>query len=95
MTRLFIVAFNGDARSDYSRDAKESPAVMTVPLMVLAIPSIIAGYFNVHEPDPNILFASLIALVFGGLLSFGLYRNAVKGTKCTILNNCLYIILQV
>ncbi|MED5454531.1 MAG: NADH-quinone oxidoreductase subunit L, partial [Verrucomicrobiota bacterium] len=31
MTRLFIVAFNGDARSDYSRDAKESPAVMTVP----------------------------------------------------------------
>ena len=78
MTRLFIVAFNGDARSDYSRDAEESPAVMTVPLMVLAIPSIIAGYFNVHEPDPIILFASLIALVFGGLLSFGLYRNAVK-----------------
>ena len=63
MTRLFIVAFTGDARSDYAKHAKESPSVMTVPLLILAVPSLFAGYFNMHEPDPIILFASVMAVV--------------------------------
>ena len=43
--------------------------MMTVPLLILAVPSVIAGYFNMHAPDPLILFASVIAVVFGGLLA--------------------------
>ena len=78
MTRLFIVAFNGDARSDNSKHAKESPNVMTLPLLFLAVPSVIAGYFNMHEPDPIILLASIIAVVVGALVSRSLYQNADK-----------------
>ena len=76
MTRLFLVAFGGEPRSKYAEQAKESPVVMTVPLLILAVPSVIAGYFNMHAPDPLILFASVIAVVFGGLLANSIYRNA-------------------
>lgn len=78
MTRLFLVAFCGDPRSEHADRAKESPVVMTVPLLILAVPSVIAGYFNMHAPDPLILFASVIAVVFGGLMASGLYRNATE-----------------
>ena len=78
MTRLFIVAFTGDARSDSAKAAKESPNVMTVPLLLLAVPSVFAGYFNMHEPDPIILFASVIAVVFGALMARALYQNVDK-----------------
>jgi len=78
MTRLFIVAFTGDARSDYAKHAKESPSVMTVPLLILAVPSLFAGYFNIHEPDPIILFASVMAVVFGFLIARAIYKNADK-----------------
>ena len=78
MTRLFSVAFNGQARTKQAEQAKESPAVMTLPLLILAVPSVIAGYFNMHEPDPLILFASVMAVVFGALLGNSLYRNAYK-----------------
>ena len=78
MTRLFIVAFTGDARSDYAKHAKESPRVMTVPLLILAVPSLFAGYFNMHEPDPIILFASVMAVVFGFLFARAIYKNADK-----------------
>jgi len=78
MTRLFIVAFTGGARSDYAKHAKESPSVMTVPLLILAVPSLFAGYFNIHEPDPIILFASVMAVVFGFLIARAIYKNADK-----------------
>ena len=78
MTRLFIVAFTGDARSDYAKHAKESPSVMTVPLLILAVPALFAGYFNMHEPDPIILFASVMAVVFGFLIARAIYKNADK-----------------
>ena len=78
MTRLFIVAFTGDARSDSAKAAKESPNVMTVPLLILAVPSLFAGYFNIHEPDPIILFASVMAVVFGFLIARAIYKNADK-----------------
>ena len=76
MTRLFLVAFCGEPRSKHAEHAKESPVVMTLPLLILAVPSVVAGYFNMHAPDPLILFASLIAVVFGALLANSIYRNA-------------------
>src|SRR5260221_7225364 len=41
MARLLVVAFLGPARSEGANHAHESPPVMTVPLVLLAIPSLI------------------------------------------------------
>ncbi len=45
--RLFFLVFHGKERFDTHSDHKphESPAVVTVPLILLAIPSVVAGYF--------------------------------------------------
>jgi NADH-quinone oxidoreductase subunit L len=42
MARLFILTFTGEKRSDY--EAHESPASMTVPMIILAGLSIVAGF---------------------------------------------------
>ena len=76
MTRLFIVAFMGKPRSSHAEQAKESPAVMTVPLLVLAVPSVLAGYFNAHAPNPLVLAASLVVVVFGMLVANSVYSGA-------------------
>ena len=47
MTRLVYVAFRGKARTEHARRAKESPGVMTGPLMVLAIPALAAGWLGI------------------------------------------------
>ena len=76
MTRLFVVAFMGKPRSSHAKHAKESPAVMTVPLLVLAVPSVIAGYFNAHAPNSLVLAASLVVVVFGMLVANTVYSEA-------------------
>ncbi len=76
MTRLFVVAFMGKPRSSHAKHAKESPAVMTVPLLVLAVPSVLAGYYNAHAPNPLVLCASLVVLVFGMLVANTVYSGA-------------------
>ena len=76
MTRLFVVAFMGEPRSAQAERAKESPGVMTVPLLVLAVPSVLAGYFNAHAPNPLVLAASLVVLVFGMLVANTVYSGA-------------------
>jgi NADH-quinone oxidoreductase subunit L len=44
MFRLMIVVFWGHTRSKHAREGHQPPPVMTIPLMILAIPSVIAGY---------------------------------------------------
>ena len=44
MTRLVVVAFLGRAHTPEAEHPHESPAVMTVPLVILAVFSVIAGY---------------------------------------------------
>jgi NADH-quinone oxidoreductase subunit L len=48
--RLFFLVFHGNERMDeHTREhVHETPAVVTVPLMVLAIPSVIIGWFFVE-----------------------------------------------
>src|SRR5688572_3133345 len=46
MFRLFFVAFGGTARSGH---AHESPKVMTWPLILLAIPSLLAGVWGINN----------------------------------------------
>jgi NADH-quinone oxidoreductase subunit L len=47
MTRLMLVAFGGVPRGDAVFEAHESPGVMTRPLWLLAIPSVIAGFWGI------------------------------------------------
>jgi NADH-quinone oxidoreductase subunit L len=47
MFRLFFVAFLGEARNEKARHAHESPAVMTLPLVVLAVFALIGGFIGI------------------------------------------------
>jgi len=66
--RLLHLAFHGEPRmDDKSRDhLHEAPLVVTVPLVLLAIPSVLVGYFTVGP------------VLFGGWLTDSIY---VKQTK--------------
>jgi NADH-quinone oxidoreductase subunit L len=43
--RMVFMAFHGEERFDAAHPPHESPAVVTVPLVLLAVPSVLAGYF--------------------------------------------------
>jgi len=45
MFRLFFMVFTGESRS-HMDNVKESPSVMTVPMMILGVLAIVAGYVN-------------------------------------------------
>ena len=49
MFRLWFVAFQGSARSDAAEHAHESPKVMTWPLVLLAVPSLLAGFWGINS----------------------------------------------
>ncbi|MEI9892785.1 MAG: NADH-quinone oxidoreductase subunit L [Chthoniobacter sp.] len=44
MTRLFVVTFFGSPRSENADHAHDGPLTMTVPLLILAVLSVVAGY---------------------------------------------------
>jgi NADH-quinone oxidoreductase subunit L len=48
MTRLFVVVFLGQSRSDAARHGHDGPALMSGPLAILAIFSVIAGWGTEH-----------------------------------------------
>jgi NADH-quinone oxidoreductase subunit L len=77
--RLVFMAFHGAERFDKHHPPHESPAVVTVPLVLLAIPSVAAGwvigdvvfgnYFaeSLPAPDPN--YHGLYSFITHGLVS--------------------------
>ena len=101
--RLLWVVFMGAPRSDHARHAHESPAVMIVPLMLLAIPAALAGYpwiqthfFPVPVPTgvPGWVHPALIGLFLAGAAgSILLYRGAPRKDPVYIplFANRLYI----
>jgi NADH-quinone oxidoreductase subunit L len=48
MTRLVVVAFFGPARTKEAEHPHESPKVMTIPLVVLAVLSVIGGFIGLE-----------------------------------------------
>jgi NADH-quinone oxidoreductase subunit L len=50
MTRLFVVAFLGNARTEEAKHGHDGPRRMTWPLIVLAVFSVIAGYGVIATP---------------------------------------------
>ncbi len=45
MFRLFFLIFSGEAKGS-DQDVHESPLIMTIPMMVLALLAMVSGYFN-------------------------------------------------
>jgi NADH-quinone oxidoreductase subunit L len=88
MSRLFVVAFLGDPRSDHASHAHESPLVMTAPLVILSIPACIAGFPFIasafikvpeNEGSPiGSMAVSLVAFLAGAAFGFYLYKGQNK-----------------
>src|SRR5439155_1313386 len=57
VARMWLLAFWGEPRTEDARHAHESPAVMTLPLWLLAIPSVVLGWV-LHQ---NGAFTSFLA----------------------------------
>ncbi|HEV2096181.1 MAG TPA: NADH-quinone oxidoreductase subunit L, partial [Chthoniobacterales bacterium] len=85
MTRLLVVVFLGKPRTDAARSGREAPIVMTVPLLLLAIPAFLAGFSFVATrflPLPQekeaVALAPVLAttaMIAGVVLGVVLYRN--------------------
>ncbi len=67
MFRLYFLTFEGKERFGHNRHPHESPAVMTVPLIILAVLSVIGGFIGIPEVfsgEHGNLFHSWLAPVF-------------------------------
>jgi NADH-quinone oxidoreductase subunit L len=74
--RLVFMAFHGAPRFDPAHPPHESPAVVTVPLVLLAIPSVGAGWFVGYVVFGDFFLESLYrekSSDFHGLLSYTLH----------------------
>jgi NADH-quinone oxidoreductase subunit L len=85
VTRMLVVVFLGHPRSHAARIGRESPLVMTGPLIVLALLVILGGstfftgqFVSVpieHEFFETVPLLAIAALVFGAGSAFALYRG--------------------
>ncbi len=85
VSRAVVVVFLGKPRSEVARAGKESPLVMIIPLLVLALFALIAGFKTVaqkflvvpHEKETvfTVPALALIALILGVGIGVLLYRN--------------------
>jgi NADH-quinone oxidoreductase subunit L len=83
--RLLVIVFFGKPRSDVARNSRESPPVMTVPLIVLALLATLGGFaffarnfltLPVERGVAIIVPAlAVVALIAGSGLAIALYRN--------------------
>jgi NADH-quinone oxidoreductase subunit L len=85
VSRAIVVVFFGKPRSDLARTGKESPPAMTIPLIILAVFSLIAGFpifaqnFLVVPREKEVALIvpalALAALIVGSGAAIWLYRN--------------------
>src|SRR4051812_43752399 len=85
MLRLLLVVFLGRPRSESASHGKESPLVMSGPLLVLAVPAALAGFGFFSKPfltlphaDEGSHIVPLLAsgaMLLGVLTAWLLYRN--------------------
>ncbi len=78
MSRLVLVAFLGPAKSQEVNHARESPKVMTLPLVALAVPAAIGGFVGIAQlyskqlPEAHSGYAALARAASLGAFLFGL-----------------------
>src|SRR5213595_3301539 len=85
VVRLLVIVFFGDTRSEAARQSKESPLVMTGPLIVLAVLAALGGFgffarnFLALPIEKEAAFfvpaLAFAALVVGSGLAIAIYRN--------------------
>jgi NADH-quinone oxidoreductase subunit L len=87
MTRLFVVAFLGNARTDAARHGHDGPMRMTLPLVILAIFSVVAGwgtesYFTTHAEGAAAhghslvpMLLAIIAFLAGTIAAYEFYKG--------------------
>ena len=91
MFRLFFVAFLGEARTEKAKHAHESPAVMTLPLVVLAVFAVIGGCIGITNiygsqfcPDSETLSVAQQALEpLHNLLPMAAWASARWRSACS------------
>ncbi len=104
MTRVFVVAFLGKSRSEDAENAREVGPLMYVPLIALAVMSLIAGYppiaaslapvYNAPESWIHlgpVTFISLGAVILGVVFGFILYHGKkAEPVDIPLLRNKFY-----
>jgi NADH-quinone oxidoreductase subunit L len=101
VVRLLTIVFFGETRSEAARQSKESPLVMTGPLIVLAILAALGGFgffarnFLPLPTEKETAFLvpvlAFVALIVGSGLAISLYRNRVsEPIDVEILRNKFY-----
>ncbi len=104
MTRMVIVVFLGKPRGDGAGHAHEAPLVMLLPLLVLAVPSILSAYGFIagpllamtphgeHGAGSFVMICSIVALLTGLLTATKLYLGKDKDPlNIPVLANKFYI----
>jgi NADH-quinone oxidoreductase subunit L len=85
VVRLLVIVFFGDTRSEVARESKESPLVMTGPLIVLAILAALGGFGffarnflalpTEKEAGSIVSVLAFAAVIVGAGLAIAIYRN--------------------
>jgi NADH-quinone oxidoreductase subunit L len=99
--RMLMIVFFGNPRSDSARESRESPPVMIIPLIVLAVLATLGGFaffarnFLALPIEEKVaafvpVFA-LVALIVGSGLAIVLYRNrATEPVNVELLRHKFY-----
>jgi len=91
MFRLYFMTFSGKYRG--SAHPHESPLVMTIPLLVLAVPSMISGYLGMNPQSylhPGIAFSN----VFAQFLHFGAAEHIEEPLNIFVMSSSLVMFLS-
>ncbi len=99
--RMLVIVFFGNPRSDSAREGRESPLVMTWPLVILAILATLGGFgFFARNflalPVENAASAfvpglAMLALILGGGLAFAVYRGrSTEAVNVELLRHKFY-----
>jgi NADH-quinone oxidoreductase subunit L len=99
--RMVVIVFFGNPRSDNARESCESPPIMTLPLIVLAILATLGGFgffarylLALPVETEGAAFVSvlaIVALILGGSLAFVLYRGrSTEAVNVELLRHKFY-----
>jgi len=86
MTRMFVIAFLGKPRTEHAHHATEAPIVMLIPLVLLAVLTIISPWdwaanmleaLKPHHAETHrtVLLASILALIIGSGAGYYFYKG--------------------
>jgi len=99
--RMLVILFFGKPRTDIARESRESPAIMTVPLIVLALLATFGGFaffarnlltLPVEQEVAIVVpVLAIVALIAGSGLAISLYRNrASESVNLELLRHKFY-----